>query len=393
MAESPTPTTGTPESQSPVRTPPALITTEELLESMEAKGPEEAALPPEAAPSTSVSRVTAPSMPTERYQLLRDADASHKLQLLLLPPEEDLRAAALGELPAIGPPPRLPHQLSPALQSVLVGWRSVYESCCTTDALQALVGGCYAREAVFEDAMVSARGQEAVYRQFALLGAVVRSVHVSAYSLSVAPLAQPVVALSIAAAEPEEPSTSAAAAAAALRRPGGTTTATRQAGPQPPQQDSERQVPLHLTRVAVENVQTLTVGLPYFMSRLMGLTAEGIRIPLYVTSILLVASDAPLAVAVGGFDGITATAAAEATTRRLAGAAAALLSGVASATAATSSKSRFAATDPTVPAVPAPSWRVVHHVDMWHNVPLVWWRVRRAVCRILDSVLSPWLRL
>ena len=38
-----------------------------------------------------------------------------------------------------------------------------------------------------------------------------------------------------------------------------------------------------------------------------------------------------------------------------------------------------------------PSWRILHQVDLWHNVPLVWWRLRRALCMALDAVLSPLL--
>lgn len=43
------------------------------------------------------------------------------------------------------------------------------------------MGECYAPGAVFEDALVSAAGQEALYRQFALLGAAVRAVQVGAW--------------------------------------------------------------------------------------------------------------------------------------------------------------------------------------------------------------------
>ncbi|EFJ43870.1 hypothetical protein VOLCADRAFT_95968 [Volvox carteri f. nagariensis] len=350
MAESPTPETGTPESQSPARTPPALITTEELLQSMVAKSPEAGISPYAPSPSGSVSQ----RAPVERYEFLRAADAGHRLQGLRLPPEEELRAAALGGRPAVGPPPRLPHQLSPALQSVLIGWRSVYESCRTTHDLQALVGDCYAHDAVFEDALVSARGQEAVYRQFAMLGAAVRSVQVAAYSLSVAPLSRPVVFLE------GQPQAAKGPAAPPLRE------AARRPGSQQQQQPvglqavrslTQQQVqlqrqqqqlglqlqpeqggagapghrqlpqpqaqPLHLTRVTVENVQCFELGLPPWLTWLVGGKAPGLQVHLYVTSILLVASDAPLAVGSGG--GLEAGGwPADVTASRLAGAAAAL---------------------------------------------------------------------
>ncbi|KXZ56327.1 hypothetical protein GPECTOR_1g289 [Gonium pectorale] len=302
---------------------------------------------------------------------------------MLLAPEEDLRKAALSGVPSMGPPPRLPHTLSPALQAVLHGWRSVYESCRSAGTLQRLVGECYAREAVFEDALVSARGQEAIYRQFALLGAMVSSVQVGAYSLSVAPLARPLAVVPVtthrqaqaqqrAAARPPPPPPPAPG-------PGGSGAGTAQ-------------VPvraLHLTRVTVENVQCFSLALPAALAWLVGGKGAGLQVPLYVTSIMLVASDAPLAVTPEGGAG-------ETTASRLAGAAAAL------GAAAAAGPRQFP--DPFAPAQGSgaaggnsgaglPSWRIVHQVDLWHNVPLVWWRVRRAICRALDAVLSPLLRL
>ncbi|GIL75844.1 hypothetical protein Vretifemale_5574 [Volvox reticuliferus] len=41
----------------------------------------------------------------------------------------------------------------------------------------------------------------------------------------------------------------------------------------------------------------------------------------------------------------------------------------------------------------APCWRIVHHADIWHNVPLVWWRLRRALCVAMDALLGPLLRV
>lgn len=81
---------------------------------MVAKSPAAATAPFGTTASRSVS-------PVERYEYLRAADAGHQLQGICLPPEGELRAAVLGGRLAFGPPPRLPHQLSPALQSVLLG--------------------------------------------------------------------------------------------------------------------------------------------------------------------------------------------------------------------------------------------------------------------------------
>ncbi|PNH11120.1 hypothetical protein TSOC_002084 [Tetrabaena socialis] len=377
------------------------MTTEELLRGFR-----------EATPSTVPSRIiAAPAAPAEqpaKYRALRAASARHPLRGALLPPEQDLRHLAHGVVAAVvAPPPRLPHQLDPALQAVLLGeqpawaalisasppprpsptplctllppsptrapcntygrWRSVYESCTAPAVLQTLVGECYAPDAVFEDAMVSARGHEAVYRQFAMLGALVRSVQVGAYSLSVAPLPQLHVALPAAAPKqpPEQPPARA----------------------EPPQEQPPRAPPrpgaggaraLHVTRITVENVQSFTLAVPALLGWLVGDKRGALQIPLYVTSILLVASDLPLAVGPGAAAGdITAT--------RLAGAAAAL-----------GGQPRAAAAPPTgyggaAPAVP--SWCILHHVDAWHNVPTVWWVARRALARALDTLLAPLLGL
>ncbi|GLI65518.1 hypothetical protein VaNZ11_009073 [Volvox africanus] len=439
MAESPTPETGTPESQSPARTPPALITTEELLQSIVAKSPEVPTPPFEPSPSGSVSR----RAPMDRYEFLRAADAGHRLQGLRLPPEEELRAAALGGRLAVGPPPRLPHQLSPALQSVLLGWRSVYESCSKASELQALVGECYAREAVFEDPLVSARGQESVYRQFAILGAALRSVQVAAYSLSVAPLWRPKVRL-----EPPRGAEFTPEAQATAPSPSKVLPPQHLAQPQPqpqrpsiaqqwpqPQtqlqrvglqeisilsrqqqqeQESEaavqrQQVQLHLTRVTVENVQRFELGLPPLLTWLVGGKARGLQIHLYVTSILLVASDMPLAVSgsvSGGGSWEGGEWPTDLTASRLAGAAAALGRDSAAATA-TAAAEAAAGVPGELSSTPyggaagrgpradssAPCWRIVHHVDIWHNVPLVWWRLRRALCVAMDALLGPLLRV
>ncbi len=56
----------------------------------------------------------------------------------------------------------------------------MYEQCTQLPVLQAVVASTYAPEAVFEDSMVSARGHEAVYRQFAILGVVIRAAQVGA---------------------------------------------------------------------------------------------------------------------------------------------------------------------------------------------------------------------
>ncbi|GIL44530.1 hypothetical protein Vafri_1971 [Volvox africanus] len=195
-------------------------------------------------------------------------------------------------------------------------WRSVYESCSKASELQALVGECYAREAVFEDALVSARGQESVYRQFAILGAAVRSVQVNAYSLSVAPLGRPQVRL-----EPPRGAEFAPEAQATALIPSKVLPLQHLAQPQPqrpsmtpqrpqPQtqfqrvglqeisilsrqqqqqqqqqreQESEvavqrQQVQLHLTRVTVENVQRFELGLPPWLTWLVGGKARGLQV-------------------------------------------------------------------------------------------------------------------
>ncbi|KAG2450524.1 hypothetical protein HYH02_005025 [Chlamydomonas schloesseri] len=353
-----------------------------------------------------------------------------------MPPESALRAAAMEGRPDVGPPPRLPHQLSPALQAVLLGWRSLYEQCRSPGSLQALVGECYAPGAVFEDALVSAAGQEALYRQFALLGAAVRAVQVGAYSLSVAPLAQPAVtmrpppppspgrsafsdsggakgspprpsATAYSAGSPTVTSTSAAAVAAARQGVLGQSAAMSGAagtgaggagGGAAGAAVGAAEVPLHLTRVTVENVQCFVVTLPPLVSWLLGGGKEvSVQIPLYVTSVLLVASDAPLA-----HDG---AGGADTTASRLASAAAALgesLSQPASFSAATYSGGGGGPLDPLPEggsssggAAPygggVTHWRILHHLDRWHNVPLVWWVLRRAAARAVDAVLVPLL--
>lgn len=54
----------------------------------------------------------------------------------------------------------------------------MYEQCTQLPVLQAVVASTYAPEAVFEDSTVSARGHEAVYRQFAMLGMLLRAAQV-----------------------------------------------------------------------------------------------------------------------------------------------------------------------------------------------------------------------
>ncbi|KAG2440930.1 hypothetical protein HXX76_003783 [Chlamydomonas incerta] len=344
------------------------------------------------------------------------ASSSHPLQGIQMPPEGVLRAVALEGRPDVGPPPRLPHQLSPALQAVLLGWRSLYEQCRSPSSLQALVGECYAPGAVFEDALVSAAGQEALYRQFALLGAAVRAVQVGAYSLSVAPLAQPAVTMRP--PPPPSPGRSAVSESGAKSSPQRptygagsptvtTTAAARQgAAAQPAAAGAAPAgaggagvgavpavVPLHLTRVTVENVQCFVVALPPLVSWLLGGGKEvSVQIPLYVTSVLLVASDAPLA-----HDG---AGGADTTASRLASAAAALGESLSQPSAAFSAYSAGgsggAGVDPMVSASSVPyggvtHWRILHHLDRWHNVPLVWWVLRRAAARAVDAVLVPLL--
>eukprot|EP00198_Chlamydomonas_reinhardtii_P011550 XP_001700887.1 predicted protein [Chlamydomonas reinhardtii] len=346
MAESPTPigqtpATGTSPGLSPARTPPALLSVEELLQNIDLRSPMASQTPPSTSGRSQGGAGVAPRA-RPRYPRLAAASASHPLQGIQMPPEGVLRAAALEGRPDVGPPPRLPHQLSPALQAVLLGWRSLYEQCRSPSSLQALVGECYAPGAVFEDALVSAAGQEALYRQFALLGAAVRAVQVGAYSLSVAPLAQPAVAMR----------------------------------PPPPPSPSRS--------------ACFVVALPPLVSWLLG---GGEEIPLYVTSVLLVASDAPLA-----HDG---AGGADTTASRLASAAAALgesLSQPSSALSASSGGAGGSGVDPLATASGMPPygggvthWRILHHLDRWHNVPLVWWVLRRAAARAVDAVLVPLL--
>lgn len=117
------------------------------------------------------------------------------------------------------------------------------------------------------------------------------------------------------------------------------------------------------------------------------------QIPLYVTSVLLVASDAPLA-----HDG---AGGADTTASRLASAAAALgesLSQPSSALSASSGGAGGSGVDPLATASGMPPygggvthWRILHHLDRWHNVPLVWWVLRRAAARAVDAVLVPLL--
>ncbi len=36
-----------------------------------------------------------------------------------------------------------------------------------------------------------------------------------------------------------------------------------------------------------------------------------------------------------------------------------------------------------------PRWRLLHHIDLWHNIPVVAVALRRALCGLVDAVLSP----
>ncbi|KAG2493313.1 hypothetical protein HYH03_008448 [Edaphochlamys debaryana] len=417
---SPTPETGTPESQfSPGPTPPPFVTTEELLRNIGARSAP-------ASPShscTAFGSTAEVPPPVDRYQQLHAASDAHPLGRLVLPPEHALRAAALGGPAPVGPPPRFPNQLSPTLESILLGWRSLYECCRKPADLQMLVGQAYAPDAVFEDALVSARGQEALYRQFAMLGTAARAVQVGAYSLSVASVPEPLVTQA-----PPSPSEGGAAG------PASASATARAARPT---------LPLHLTRVTVENVQCFTLAVPSLLTWLVGGKGAGVQVPLYVTSVLLVASDAPLAASADG-SGL-APGQDPLTESRLASAAAVLSGSGGTGTGPSTSTGgtggtgtgraggglRLLVPDPSssraaggagAPAragaragpgpagaggsvvgpsgvgpsgeLPGPTrWRIVHHVDRWHNVPLVWWALRRAIARTLDAVLSPLLRI
>ncbi|GIL44529.1 hypothetical protein Vafri_1971 [Volvox africanus] len=168
-----------------------------------------------------------------------------------------------------------------------------------------------------------------------------------------------------------------------------------------------QQVQLHLTRVTVENVQRFELGLPPWLTWLVGGKARGLQIHLYVTSILLVASDMPLAVTGSGSGGGTWEGGewpTDLTASRLAGAAAALGRGSAAAAAAAAAAAGgpgelsstlyggVAGGSPRADTC-APCWRIVHHADIWHNVPLIWWRLRRALCVAMDALLGPLLRV
>lgn len=125
MAESPTPigqtpATGTSPGLSPARTPPALLSVEELLQNIDLRSPMASQTPPSTSGRSQGGAGVAPRA-RPRYPRLAAASASHPLQGIQMPPEGVLRAAALEGRPDVGPPPRLPHQLSPALQAVLLG--------------------------------------------------------------------------------------------------------------------------------------------------------------------------------------------------------------------------------------------------------------------------------
>lgn len=81
------------------------------------------------------------------------------------------------------------------------------------------------------------------------------------------------------------------------------------------------------------------------------------QVPLYVTSVLVVASQQPLL------------------PPSVPGAAAARL---------------FAAQAPPGAGKPpynGSSWRIVYHADRWHNIPVVWPVLRRTACRLVDVLL------
>lgn len=114
------------------------------------------------------------------------------------------------------------------------------------------------------------------------------------------------------------------------------------------------------------------------------------QVPLYVTSVILVASDVPLVLPSREDPGAIES--------RLAGAAAALGRGAAPPRALAGALPYHDGSGPSGsglgeggrgPEGPSlPRWLVVHHTDTWHNVPLVWWALRRLVARVLDATVG-----
>lgn len=269
-----------------------------------------------------------------QYPRLQEAsrDPLHALQL---PPEEAVRAVAVGLPLGASGPPFLVGEATGPLAAVLQGWRSMYQLSSSPEELQGVVGRCYAADAVFEDHLVVAAGQAQVYRQFAALGAATQGVQVTPYSLA----AVPVGSLPL---------------------------------PPPPGEGAPPPGQLALvTRVSIENVQTFTFGLPSALTWLLGEKSGALKVPLYVTTVLVVASQQPLLppqppARVGG----------PYMPLRYTPAIAAPAGAVSSSGAATAHYDGN-----------GNGWRILYHADTWHNLPMVWPLLRRTACRALDVVL------